>query len=100
MLPDAAVTVTVGVVGFEVVPALPPPPHALTNEMIAIKRKKREDFANRIIQKPFHTIGILSHLDIEGDDHLNLPHPTIAVAAAVPCFGLSCLTFCCTRCQP
>src|SRR5471030_615186 len=91
MLLDAAVTLTAGVVGFGVVPPLPPPLHALTHEMIAIKRKKRGNFANRIIQKPFHTTSELLNLDIEGDDHLNLLHPNIAVTAAAHCSGPNCL---------
>ena len=61
---DAGVTATVGVVGFGLVPPPPPPPlpHAQTDQAIAIKSRKRKNFANRFIPMPFgysHSCGLV-----------------------------------------
>jgi hypothetical protein len=55
MLPDAGVTATVGVTGFDVVPPPPwlPPPHAQIERIVAEKGTRKQNFANRFIQTPF-----------------------------------------------
>jgi hypothetical protein len=52
MLPDAGMTVTVGVVGFALVPPPPwlPEPHAPTERANAEKRRTRNGFADRFIE--------------------------------------------------
>jgi hypothetical protein len=52
MLPDAGVTVTVGVVGFGLVPppSWLPEPHAPTERANADKRRTRNGFADRFIE--------------------------------------------------
>jgi hypothetical protein len=60
MLPDAGVTVTVGVVGFWLVPPPPwlPPPHDAIERATAKRRNRRKGFANRFTPTPSDTLSV------------------------------------------